>query len=538
MIILIVFAFLSGIVTILSPCILPMLPIILSGSVGSKKKPYGIVLGFITSFTIFSLTLSTIVNMLKIPDDALRNIAILFIITFGLIMILPKLKEKYEKLVSRFFGKRSNKKQGNGFTGGVFVGLSLGLIWTPCVGPIMASIITLAITQTVDIASVLIIIAYTLGTSIPMLIIIQGGRKIFKRIPNISKYFGVIMVLVGLSLFFGLDRKFQTFILEKFPNYGSGLTFFETTSSVNEALKERNKNDSIISYENQPKNGKLGNYGFAPEFIIGGEWINSTPLTMNDLKGKVVIIDFWTYSCVNCIRTTPYLKSWYDAYKDDGLVIIGIHAPEFVFERDIKNVTKAANEMEIDWPILLDNNFEMWGLYNNSYWPSKYFIDANGEIRYYHFGEGGYDSSKKVIEKLLEESGNKPENSAEKLDITKKSSKTHEVYLGSIRGSQTYNPKLPGEWKLNGEWVINGEYIQSIDNSELILQFDARTINLVIENLGTGTIEVLVDDEIVNTFIPVQNKMYNIVNLKKSKEHTLKLRVEGKLRLFAFTFGG
>lgn len=538
MIILILFAFLSGIVTILSPCILPMLPIILSGSVGSKRKPYGIVLGFILSFTIFSLTLSTLVQILNIPVNTLRFIAIIFIIFFGLVMILPKLKEEFVKLVSRISGKRSTKKQGSGFIGGFFVGLSLGVIWTPCVGPIMASVITLAISQSVDAGSVLIILSYTLGTSIPMLIIIQGGRSIFKKVPNISKYFGVIMILVGLSLILGLDRKFQTFILDKFPTYGSGLTFFETTTPVNNALKDRNKNDSIISYENQPKNGRLGNYGTAPQFIIGGEWINSGPLTMEDLKGKVVIVDFWTYSCVNCIRTTPYLKSWYDAYESDGLVIIGIHAPEFVFERDLKNVTKATKEMNINWPVLLDNNFEMWNQYNNSYWPSKYFIDANGEIRYYHFGEGEYDTSRKVIEKLLKEAGNKPEVSAEKLKIKQKTSNTHEVYLGSIRGSQKSNPTLPGEWNITGDWKITGEYIENINNGELTLEFDARSINLVIETLDSGKIEVLVDDEIVDSFIPMENKMYNIVNLKKQEEHTLKLRVEGKLRLFAFTFGG
>lgn len=538
MIILILFAFLSGIVTILSPCILPVLPIILSGSIGNKRKPYGIVIGFILSFTIFSLTLSTIVKLLNIPDAALRNIAILFIITFGLIMFFPKLKSIFQKSVAKISGKQNNKKQGSGFRGGIVVGLSLGLLWTPCVGPIMASIITLAVTQTVDFASVLIVLSYSLGTSIPMLIIIKGGRSIFKRIPNISKYFALVMILVGVTLALGLDIKFQSFILNKFPNYGAGLTTFENSDSVLIALDKRNSSNSVISLENQPTNGKLGNYGLAPDLLEGGEWINSTGLSLEDLKGKVVIVDFWTYSCVNCIRTIPYLKSWYESYEDDGLIIIGIHAPEFVFERDINNVTKAVNEMGITWPVVLDNSFKIWRAYNNSYWPSKYFIDANGVIRYYHFGEGGYDNSKKVIEKLLKEAGQKINGRADKLVISKTRSITPETYLGSQRGKASDILKEPGEWLLNGEWRFTREYIESENNAELEIKFDAKSINLVIETLDKGLIEVFVDDKFVTSINPEESRMYKIVDLEESGEHTLKLRVEGKLRLFAFTFGG
>jgi len=453
-------------------------------------------------------------------------------------MLIPKFKSIFESIVAKIFKGKSRKKQGSGFIGGVLVGFSLGLIWTPCVGPIMASIIALAISQTVDFGSAIIVFSYTLGTSIPMFIIIQGGRSLFKRIPNISRYFGIVMILVGISISLGLDIKFQNYILKTFPKYGSGLTFFETTDAVQDELKKRKDSNSTISYENQPKNGRLGNFGPAPEFLTDREWINSNPLTMEDLKGKVVIVDFWTYSCVNCIRTTPYLKSWYNTYKDDGLVIIGIHAPEFVFERDIKNVTKAVEDMGIDWPVLLDNDFKMWNAYENSYWPSKYFIDATGEIRYYHFGEGEYDSSRKVIEKLLKEAGIKPEESAITLNINEKYSKTHEVYLGSIRGSQTVDIENLGDWKTSGNWKFNGEFIESVSESELLLKFDAKSVNLVIESVDSGEIEVLVDNKLVSSFTPQENKMYNIVNLEKSGEHTLTLRVEGKSRLFAFTFGG
>lgn len=538
MIILILFAFISGIVTILSPCILPMLPIILSGGVGDKRKPYGVITGFILSFVIFSLTLSTIVKKLNLPPDGLRNISVIFIIFFGFVMLIPKLKEIFEKLVSVITRSRGNKKHSKGFKGGVLTGFSLGLIWTPCVGPIMASVISLAITQSVDIGSVFIILSYSIGTSIPMLLVILGGKSLLKKIPSVTRYFGIIMIVAGLSIAFGLDRKFQSSILQIFPNYGSGLTSIENIKPVQEALENRNKTDKVISIKNQPKNGKVGDYGMAPDFISDGEWLNSTGLTLHDLKGKVVIVDFWTYSCINCIRTIPYLKSWYETYKDDGLVIIGIHAPEFAFERSTENVSKAMKDLGVTWPVLLDNDYTMWQSYNNSYWPSKYFLDANGRIRYYHFGEGGYDSAEKVIKKLLKEAGKSTKKTAKKLDILKKRSNTPEIYLGSHRGSESQIPLKNGEWFLTGEWKKSGNYIEPENKGELELRFDAKSVNLVIEPNGKGKIEILIDGETQGVIEPEESRLYNIVNMKKSGEHTLRLKVEGKLRLFAFTFGG
>ena len=245
MVILTFFAFVSGVITILSPCILPVLPIVLSGSIGGKSKPFGVVLGFITSFTLFTLALSTIVRLLNISPDSLRVVALVIIILFGIILLFPKLQLYFEMFVSRFIKQKTTKQKG-GLFGGFMVGTSLGLIWTPCVGPIMASVIGLAISQQVDNGAILIMIFYALGTAIPMFGIMIGGRKLINRFPrllastqNIQRFFGIIMIAVGISIGFGFDRQFQSFILKTFPNYGASITSLEDNQLIKEALEDR-----------------------------------------------------------------------------------------------------------------------------------------------------------------------------------------------------------------------------------------------------------------------------------------------------------
>ena len=572
MIILILFAFLSGIVTILSPCILPVLPIILSGSVGGKNKPIGVILGFVTSFSIFTLVLSTLVQLLNIPSDALRVAAVVLIIMFGLTMVIPKFQELFEIFVSRFAGIKQTKPT-NGFIGGIVVGLSLGLVWTPCVGPIIASAISLAVTQRVDGGAILIILAYSLGTAIPMFAIMLGGKNLIKRFPKllnnsakIQQMFGVLMILVGLLIATGFDRKFQTAVLKLLPNYGTGLTAVENNGIAQNVLKKRNnpgptmmrvQSDSVMK-EVSAKNSSLGDLGPAPEIVTKGAWINTDgkPLKMADLKGKVVLIDFWTYSCVNCIRTIPYLKTWYDRYKDQGLVIIGVHSPEFAFERNLDNVKKAGKELGVTWPVVLDNEFTQWNAYNNRYWPAEYFIDGNGKIRHTHFGEGEYKESENIIRELLREAGKLKSNEIKAMKETEIKSSTPEIYLGYYRSqgfvsqemadsnqTEMYHSKSTlenGEWGLEGTWTIHKDYIAPDKSGELMMGFDAKSVYLVIEPEGKGgKIEIQLDGKPVENGViyPVESKLYPLINLPESGKHLLKLKVEGQLRLFSFTFG-
>lgn len=586
MTVLLFFAFLSGIVTILSPCILPVLPVVLTGSVGGKKRPLGVITGFIASFSIFTLALSSLVRAFNIPPDALRVAAVILIIVFGSVMLVPKLQKGFEIIASRLTSRSQNRKSSNGFTGGLLVGLSLGLVWTPCVGPIMASVISLAISQSIDGGTVLIILAYSLGTSIPMLGIMLGGRSLIKRFPLLSKnpgriqrVFGVLMILVGLSIGFGLDRQFQSVVLNLFPGYGSGLTAFENTESVSKAIRERSKEpplmmmagENSVSFDIEPTKGKLGDYGAAPALVTQGEWFNTEVLgkgqgnqviNMEDLRGKVVLLDFWTYSCVNCIRTIPHLRALYDAYGGENFVIIGVHSPEFAFERKPKNVRKAMEELGVTWPVVLDNEFAQWRAYNNRYWPAHYFIDAEGRIRYFHFGEGEYDTAEEVVRALLEEAGNLPSARAEEKQETANRSKTAEIYLGYSRSKgflseqntvknkmTSYSPERSpknGEWSLEGDWSISKDFIVTEDTGILELGFNSKNVFLVIEAAeGDGWVEVKLDGKIVeNTsdindgvLSPKESRLYQLVSLPRAGKHILNLEVHGKLRLFAFTFG-
>jgi len=589
MILLLFFAFISGVVTILSPCILPVLPIVLSGSVGGKRRPFGVVVGFIASFSIFTLALSALIQAFNINPNTLRIVAVIIILGFGLILVIPKLQQKFELLASRFLSRKKQKTSGTGFSGGLLLGTSLGLVWTPCVGPIMASVISLAITQNVDSASVFIILAYSLGTAIPMLGIMFGGRKLITKFPSLSnnsgkiqRIFGIFMIIVGLSIATGLDRQFQTAVLQAFPNWGTGITSFESSDTVMDALDtlEADETDGMmmmsgeepsLDWSNPPQSGKLGNFGMAPELVTTGEWFNidqldlidgTKKITMEDLKGKVVLLDFWTYSCVNCVRTMPYLASWYETYKDDGLVIIGVHTPEFAFERDPKNVQKAMEELGVTWPVVLDNYFMQWSAYNNHYWPAHYFIDVEGQIRYFHFGEGKYDDSEKAIRNLLAEAKLLKAKKTADLEVPKIESQTPETYLGYGRTKGFVSPESIGhneeklyssskkiqnaQWALDGTWNFKSEYITPSENGSLNLGFYAKNVFLVIEPEEDGAfIEVLVDGKLVEDTLDVKNgmlypkesRLYQLVALEEAGEHTLRLNVKGRLRLFAFTFG-
>ncbi len=385
MLILAFFAFIAGFVTILSPCILPILPIVLStGLTGGHKRPLGVVAGFVLSFSLFTLFLSTLVQATGISADSLRALSVVIIIFFGLTLLLPQFQVMMEKLFSKLSSHISPKaSQGSGFFGGFLLGLSLGLIWTPCVGPIIASVITLAATSSVTASAAIITFAYSLGTAIPMFAITYGGRKLLLKVPwllkntaKVQKVFGILMMLVAVGIFFNIDRKFQAWVLETFPQYGVGLTSFEDNDLVKEKLEDmedapplKEDIDSMV-------------YPQAPE-IMPGAWLNSEPLTLSSLRGKVVLIDFWTYTCINCIRTFPYLKNWYDKYKDEGFVLIGVHTPEFEFEKDIDNLRDALTDYDLKYPVVQDNDYKTWRAYQNRYWPAHYLIDKNGLIRYF-----------------------------------------------------------------------------------------------------------------------------------------------------------
>jgi cytochrome c biogenesis protein CcdA/thiol-disulfide isomerase/thioredoxin len=585
MIALVVFAFVSGVVTILSPCILPLLPILLSGSFGKgRARPLGVVAGFVLSFTFFTLALSSIVQALGIPSEAMRYVAVALITLFGLVMLLPGLTRLFEAGAARLanLGRRTGSAgpagSPRGFWSGLTVGLSLGLVWTPCVGPIMASVISLALTRRIDGGSVLIAIAYSIGTAIPMLAVMSGGRALLTRVPAlerrsaaIQRGFGVLMIAVGVSIGFGFDRRLQAAILEAFPSYGSGLAAVEQVAPVRRALEARRRPATDAAASGQfggaslaaAEEGKLSDYGAAPPFLAAGPWLNSpaSGLSLDELRGKVVLVDFWTYSCVNCVRTLPYLRSWYEAYKDKGFVIVGVHSPEFEFEKAGANVAAAVRDLGVTWPVVQDNDYAEWNAYGNRYWPAHYFIDAKGRLRYFHFGEGGYDASERVIQALLKEAGIDTKGSVTALE-PRLDAQTPETYLGYERGrglqssvdpqadrAMDYRPSGrpgKGEWSLEGRWTISGEFIEPETEGRLDFGFRAKDVYLVVQSEGKGgSISVRLDgapapdapDVKGGILRPTKSRLYQLVKLPSGGEHLLELVVSGRLRLFAFTFG-
>ena len=564
------FAFLSGIVTILSPCILPVLPIVLSGSIGGKSKPKGIVLGFIVSFSFITLALSALVQTLSIPPDLLRNIAVIVIFAFGLTLALPPLQRRFEGLASRLVPSRPVAK-GTGFRGGLAVGMSLGLLWAPCVGPIMASVITLAVSRHVDGGAVIIIASYALGTSLPLFAVMTGGRKLLHRFSGltsrtagIQRLFGIIMMITALAISLGGDRRLQTLVLQAFPHYGTGLTTFEQLDIVQEALQQRRDSSQEaegFTWDDPPRKGRTGRYGEAPPLIAEGPWFNTPePLDMEGLRGKVVLVDFWTYSCINCVRTLPYLRQWYDRYAESGLEVVGVHSPEFPFERNRSNLAKAIEDLGVSWPVVMDNSFAQWRAYGNRYWPAHFFIDAEGTIRYFHFGEGAYEESEEVIRTLLKEAGHEIEKTAARYEETGSGDLTPETYLGYRRASGFLSPVQQdaeasygfagapgsGEWSLEGEWTIRNDFIELRGKGGLELGFLAKDVFLVIEPLSEEcSLTVEVDgkpggdtpDVTGGMLRPRESRLYHLTELDEVGDHILSIRMKGELRLFAFTFG-
>ncbi|MBN2658608.1 MAG: redoxin domain-containing protein [Spirochaetales bacterium] len=562
MLLLTIVAFISGIITILSPCILPVLPIVLSGSVGGKKKPLGIISGFVVSFTFFTLFLTALVKRFGFSADSLRVAAVVLILLFGAILLFPRLNQFYEKAISLLQRRTGQNKNRQGFSGGLLTGFSLGLIWTPCAGPIMASVISLSITQSVTAHSVLITLAYTVGTALPMLAIMFGGRKLINRVPSllkntgrIQRFFGAVLLFTGLSIAMGWDRDFQQAVLDIFPSYGDGLTFLEQLDPVREALDDNLNNQS----------GPLMDDTIAipaPPIVTEGQWFNSAPLSMEELKGKVVIIDFWTYSCINCVRTIPYLQSWYRTYREDGLEIIGVHSPEFAFEREPENLEKAIADLGVLWPVVQDNRFLQWRAYNNRFWPAKYIIDKEGNIRYSHFGEGGYEETEAVIRELLGETGKNPQRKADIPTPVENLAGTPETYLGYGRSTGFIEPegdyrnmyrdfratavRENGRWALEGNWAVTEQYITNEGPGALELLYDAKDVFLVIEPVDENVIlTVTVDGEIsTDTVDLIEGKItvsdsrhYHLVRMDRETKHILRIEIDGKARLFAFTFG-
>ncbi len=537
---------LAGLITAISPCVLPVLPILLAGG-ASGRKPYRIIAGLIGSFVVFTLFATWILDKLGLPDDLLRDIAIALLFVLAITLIVPQAGTLLEKPFARLTRFRAGG-------GGFLLGASLGLVFVPCAGPALGAISAAAATHHIGLRVVLLTIAYAVGAAVPMLLIALGGQRASRRLradaQRVRLVSGIVIGLVAIGISFNFDQRFQTAL----PGYTQALQkHVEDTGSAQKQLAKITGNKAPQAVAAKASTGaqpgvSLPDYGPAPPLIAGGDWFNSKPLTLPALRGKVVLLDFWTYSCINCLRTLPHLKSWYAAYHDKGLVIIGVHSPEFAFEHVASNVDAAVKRLGIRYPVMQDNNFATWTNYSNEYWPAEYLIDKRGHLRAYDFGEGSYAGTEANIKELL---GVKT-TAATVADTTPTETTTPESYLGyerldptryvgaAVEHDQVKSYPAAVSVPLNnlaysGSWRVESQRIVARMKAALTLHFEARDVYLVLG--GRGKVSVMVGDEPASTIDVRAYKLYTLHDSAKAENALLHLKFSPGVQAYAFTFG-
>jgi cytochrome c biogenesis protein CcdA/thiol-disulfide isomerase/thioredoxin len=595
MLVLLGFAVLAGAGTALSPCVLPVLPALLSaGGVGGRRRPLGIVLGLSITFTVTIVGLAKVVDGVGLGSDPLRDVAIVVLLAFGVALLLPNVADRIEAPLSRLarFGPRS---RGDGFWSGILVGGALGFVYTPCASPILAAVISVSAASG---KTVVIALAYALGSAIVLLALTLGGRRLFDRVrkagrgPLLQRALGTIMILTAVAIIANLDVNFDQFVAQHIPdvNLTASLECSETvTSHLHEISGRQPKfkpangasacGGSASQVKAAPANASqatlladaegLQKLGPAPNFTNTQDWFNTPgmrPLSLTGLRGRVVLVDFWTYTCINCIRTLPYLKAWDASYRRDGLTIVGVETPEFAFERDAANVANAIKQFGLRYPVVQDNDMGTWNAYGNEYWPADYLIDSKGQVRYATFGEGDYDKTETAIRALLAEKGSRVGGRSRPSDVVVPSRQaTPETYLGTERAQGWFDPPKNGvhdygspptsqlalnEFAFSGTWKIAGQPATAVEKAGIDVDFQAKQVYLVLSSAAgrPRPVRVLLDgrpilakdagsDVHAGSVTVRGQRLYTLVSLRDDERHRLGLRFAPGVSGFAFTFG-
>ena len=403
------FAFLAGLLTILAPCTLPVIPLVLGGAAGrGRRRIAGIFIGFGATFLAVSVVFAATLATLGVTTDRLRLGAAVVLGLVGLSLAWPRVARIFDRMLAPIQQRAvdgplaSPKSHAAGLLGGLAIGAGIGLIWAPCVGPIMAAVIAAATVSGPTPVAVAIAAAYIAGAVIPLAAIARWGRRATRAVDpraadRLRRAFGVGMTITAVVVLTGLDVPLQARLTAGLPaELSSALFAIEQQPAVQEGLTVLRPSGTA-----QASQIPLEDLGPAPEFTGITAWINSEPTTLAALRGKVVLVHFWTFGCINCIHVQPYVKAWYDRYAANGFVVVGVHTPELSFERDLDNVRDAVAKADVQFPVAFDPAFATWHAYRNSYWPAFYFVDKAGRIRHAHFGEGDYDGSEAVIRELL-----------------------------------------------------------------------------------------------------------------------------------------
>ncbi len=561
---LIFLSFFGGVLTVLSPCVLPLLPVIIGGSLTqqSKSRPLIITASLAVSVTAFTLLLKWSTALISVPPRTWSAISGSLVLLLGIVTLFPHLWENVStrlNLSGRSNALLQKSSRHRNVAGAMLIGLSLGPVFASC-SPTYALILATVLPASF-VVGVTNLIAYAVGLSAVLLLVAVFGQRLVKRLrwlANPEGWFkralGVLFIVVGIAIIAGVDKDIETALIKR----GFGITQLEQrfVEDIETDMARKNMIDIKPRDTNQNVEMNVRNPVLAPEIRGIAAWINSDPLTLEQLRGKVVLIDFWTYSCINCIRTLPYLNAWYETYADDGLVIIGVHSPEFAFEHEFANVQSAVDTYEITYPVALDNDFSTWRAYNNRYWPAKYFIDRTGNVRHAHFGEGDYEESEAVIRALLTEGGEAVEDKTVDVETegTFDERQTPETYLGYDRSTRfanedeltqdaehtyTLREELDlHEWSLGGTWQIEGEKIIAGADAVLRLRFVAKNVYLVMGAPEITEIEVRLNEEPSTPVTIGEYTLYFVVNEDELRiGDTVELHVPAGVEMNAFTFG-
>ncbi|HEY3759406.1 MAG TPA: redoxin domain-containing protein [Solirubrobacteraceae bacterium] len=601
MVVLILFGFVAGAATAVSPCVLPVLPVALSAGVtGGRRRPLGVVTGLALSFTFATVALVYVISALGLPDSLLRTLAIIALIGFGVSLLVPRIGDRLEARLSRIgptggasatagtSADGTGERGGGGFWSGMLVGGGLGFLYAPCAGPILAGVITVSASQSLSTGRLAVALAYGIGSAVVLYVLMLGGRRLTGRLARRSGRFqmamGAVMVLIALLMLGNYDTRFETAIASDLPSF-----LVDPTSGLESSHLAKTQLAALRGHKARQAGGlreadaglRLPVLGVAPEFKDTEDWFNTPgdrPLSLASLRGHVVLVDFWTYTCINCIRTLPYLNAWYSKYHAKGFEIVGVHTPEFPFEHSASNVAEAIKQNGIQYPIVQDNDYGTWDAYNNEYWPAEYLIDAQGRIRLADFGEGNYEAKQRAIRSLLVEAGAGGLGSAADVHALTPSEAevTPESYLGTERGERFTNGTLTSglheygalpaqapplsELRLAGDWRIAAWSASAVRDSQLQLRFRARRVYLVMGLTSrpsttasgapseTRPVQVLLDGHPIPAAVAGSDvhsgtvtvgfeRLYRLVSLPSVQTHTLTVRAAPGVSLYDYTFG-
>lgn len=556
----------SGAITAISPCVLPVLPAILTTSIqdgaANRRRPFVVVGGLVTSFAVFTLLGGILISSLGLPDDVLRWAGIITLAVVGLGLAVPAVGHLLERPFVNTKIPTLNR-DGNGFV----MGLALGLVFVPCAGPILASITVLAATNGVSWGLVVLTLSFSVGIAIPLLFFGLAGQTIGSRIKAVRTHLGairitsgVILMLTALVIATNVAEPLQRAVPGALAAIQERIEDNDTVRAELDELAGREDPDATMAGdaltfdECEEDSSVLANCGPARDLVGITSWLNTPgnePLDLEELRGKVVLIDFWTYSCINCQRTLPFLTAWDAKYRDDGLVIIGVHSPEFAFEKVEGNVIDAAARYGVEYPVALDNDFATWQEWDQRFWPAHYLIDQNGMVRQVHYGEGAYGETEQLIQQLLE-TPPQPTVAPTTTDTELTQGRTREAYVGYGRMEYADNANLtedqpvvytatqtPAEntFSFGGTWTLMPEYSEAGPNAEMNLHFYASDVHLVLAGEGTVTATLAGDPSSTKTVtVSGTPDLYTLYS-GEAMDGVLHLEFSEGLQAYAFTFG-